>query len=307
MASKHLVLGLFALTSAALAQDGPTGTIDRWIAGLGSGEWQVREDSVRRLVGAGEAARAALVEAVESDDPEVAGRARRVLDWLDHPLDYQRAQDATCYSKLEAAWRAAHRGRWVVLAGGEQVALEDDLDRALEAARPTTRECLHRFVFRVGEDASEETFWEPHGSTRLLDVGALFFQDLPRDVSILQGARQVIVRKGDVQRVFDARPGGEREPRFPLTLSSLEPDGNAATLDLTCFVNSGLEGALLLSQADAVRLGLFRHEIPGRAMDGLRIDLGREAPHGYACVRAGAAIPEVGQGPFPVRVHVSSD
>lgn len=71
---------LTALLPLPLTQD--PAEIDRWIEGLGAAQFADREEASRRLRDIGEPARRALQRAGQSRDPEVAVRAKKILQAL---------------------------------------------------------------------------------------------------------------------------------------------------------------------------------------------------------------------------------
>ncbi len=65
--------------------------IDRWIGKLGDAELAIRDEATQKLIGAGEAAVPRVRKQLESSDPEVRARARRILDA--RPPEFERLKD----------------------------------------------------------------------------------------------------------------------------------------------------------------------------------------------------------------------
>jgi hypothetical protein len=79
------ILAVICLVSVGSLLAAPTGKptpaqIEQWIKQLGDSEFLVRESATRKLWEAGDHAEGALQKATRSDDPEVAKRAREILD-----------------------------------------------------------------------------------------------------------------------------------------------------------------------------------------------------------------------------------
>jgi hypothetical protein len=68
------------LLMAALAQGAG---VEGWMRDLHADDAETRDTAVRKLIEAGEPARAAVTPLLKSDDPELAARARAILEGID--------------------------------------------------------------------------------------------------------------------------------------------------------------------------------------------------------------------------------
>ncbi|OHB77728.1 MAG: hypothetical protein A2Z34_03130 [Planctomycetes bacterium RBG_16_59_8] len=75
-----VLIFLTAVDTALRAQD--EGVIDALIRDLGDDDWDTREKAVEELVKIGKEALPRAEIASRSDDPEVAARAKRVVEWI---------------------------------------------------------------------------------------------------------------------------------------------------------------------------------------------------------------------------------
>jgi Flp pilus assembly protein TadD len=91
------LVAVLLLPAPSFAQPAPTKEqIAQWVKDLGDGSFEVRENASKKLWEAGEAAEAAVFEAVRSDDAEVARRAGELADkfrWGIFPNTPQRVID----------------------------------------------------------------------------------------------------------------------------------------------------------------------------------------------------------------------
>ncbi len=91
------------ICSLVVAQEKPQETaltgeqIKELVAALGSDTWKERVEAEKKLIETGRAAGPALEEAAKSDDPEVAYRAKKILDEICYlPDELQAGADALC-------------------------------------------------------------------------------------------------------------------------------------------------------------------------------------------------------------------
>src|SRR5262249_45271222 len=79
-AAVRYVLTLLFLATLALAEQPTKEQIARWVKGLGDDSYGVRELASKRLWEAGAAAESAVTEAAKNPDPEIARRARTLVE-----------------------------------------------------------------------------------------------------------------------------------------------------------------------------------------------------------------------------------
>jgi predicted Zn-dependent protease len=105
------ILGVALVACAAVALAAPAAKptpaqIEQWIKQLGDSEFVARESATRKLWEAGDHAEAALQRATKSDDPEIARRAREILDkfkWGQYPDTPKEVADLiTAYQETPA-------------------------------------------------------------------------------------------------------------------------------------------------------------------------------------------------------------
>jgi len=198
--------------------------------------------SRRRAVAAGLAA-AALLAACASDaeDPRIAQMRHVNQQFLD-------AEGATLV--------AAHPGEVLVVQNGALAAHAALADDALRAAAEADPGAVHRFVLRPedpGPRLCRMTFLPEGGRV----AGRRVFEALGLRARLIPGTG-VLFGPPDRPTAF----GGSEDGRVEIEVRPL--DGSAVeTLDVP--VDPDFDGGLLLDRGTAARLGLERHEIPGRA------------------------------------------
>lgn len=182
----------------------------------------------------------------------------------DETVDAARRANQEFLDREGAAIAAAHPGRYLAVQGGSLAGAALLPDDAVRAAAGRDADPPHRFVFRA-EDRGDRLYrmaFLPEGGRV---AGRRVFEALGLRVQLLPGSGVLLGRPGRPW-AFGAAPDG----RLAIELRSLDR-GTAETIDIA--VDPEFDGGLLLDRGTAERLGLRRHEIPGRAE--VQVALGR--------------------------------
>jgi hypothetical protein len=151
--------------------------IAQLVAQLGHASWEKRQEATERLVALGEAARPALTAAAQGHDPEVAWRARSILERLDaRPVSGKAASDGSNAKLAVELFGRAIRAKQRAAEPSDLDALVRGLagDDQAEAAR--AREVL----LNVGSDAIPPLL---RGLEAATEVAGVEIMDLLREIS----------------------------------------------------------------------------------------------------------------------------
>lgn len=168
-------------------------TVEDWVAGLGSPHWKIREACQARILQAGLAAVPALEGATLSDNPELAARARYLLERLDPEIVRVEVAEISAGAPARVASAVILEGR-----PGEEL-------RAVEATNPSAKNEFTASV-RVGADGALEFSVERGARTQEPATLRTPFS-LPERASLLEVSdRAIYQRLGlELTRIRDIR------------------------------------------------------------------------------------------------------
>jgi hypothetical protein len=237
-------------------------SIPELVARLADPHYAVREAASQALLAQGERARAELERVVGDERPELARRARELLDALDEAV-YEREISRVARERARNYQRwltdregllREHRGQWLVIAAGICY-LGASRAVALAAADAVAPRARHRYVLELGRSPADDHTCQIHNSLAHGDLALR--SPLPLEIGA-DGALQLRNR-------VDLSVSPLRE------LALIGSDGKQATLR-TLSMNSALAYDIVLDPAFAHQLSLARVEFPGMVFGELRAE-----------------------------------